>query len=373
MTLRERILAVFRGETPDAVPYMLDLSHWFYHKHRRPWDLSQSYEQPEYELIDYHKKVGAGFYVPNLGSFYSAQHGPDVKTETVKSIVDGVPAITWRYHTPLGGIERTRVWEEASYSWAIRNWGVRNEHDLKVLGYALGSRTFSPRWDKYRAWADYAGDTGAVYLPTGYSAMGYILNYWMGIEETMYAATDYPSLLHEVVDQINEANLRLIDLVAESPAELVVLGDNFSSDIQPPRFFEKWSKPYYAEAIRRLHRAGKYVGVHIDGKLRGALAMIRDCGADCADAVTPVPMGDLTPLQCREEAGPDFILSGGVSPDLWLSNVSTQVFKNAVLRWLELKKFGFRFIANAGDQVPPGAVEERIEIMRDLVERHGRY
>ena len=32
MTLRERILAVYRGETPDVVPYMLDLSHWFYHK-----------------------------------------------------------------------------------------------------------------------------------------------------------------------------------------------------------------------------------------------------------------------------------------------------------------------------------------------------
>lgn len=69
MTLRERILAVYRGETPDAVPYMLDLSHWFYHRHRLPWDLSRSYEEPEYELINYHKKVGAGFYLPNLGSF----------------------------------------------------------------------------------------------------------------------------------------------------------------------------------------------------------------------------------------------------------------------------------------------------------------
>ena len=34
MTMRERILAVYRGETPDVVPYMLDLSHWFYHKNR---------------------------------------------------------------------------------------------------------------------------------------------------------------------------------------------------------------------------------------------------------------------------------------------------------------------------------------------------
>ena len=39
MTPRERILAVYRGETPDVVPFMLDLSHWFYHKHQMPVDL----------------------------------------------------------------------------------------------------------------------------------------------------------------------------------------------------------------------------------------------------------------------------------------------------------------------------------------------
>jgi len=27
MTTRERILAVYRGQTPDVVPFMLDLSH----------------------------------------------------------------------------------------------------------------------------------------------------------------------------------------------------------------------------------------------------------------------------------------------------------------------------------------------------------
>ena len=49
MTERERILAVYRGETPDRVPCMLDLSHWFYHRRKKPWDLSVTYVQPECE------------------------------------------------------------------------------------------------------------------------------------------------------------------------------------------------------------------------------------------------------------------------------------------------------------------------------------
>ncbi len=373
MTLRERIMAVYRGQTPDVVPFMLDLSHWFYHKNRMPWDLSVAYDKPESKLIAYHKKMGAGFYIPNLGAFYSVSYGPDVRSEVNKEYHDGVPEIVWRIITPLGEIERRRLWEETSYSWAITRWGVQNEQDLRVLGYALASRTYAPLWDRYRAWNEEVGDIGVVYLSAGYSAMGQLLHYWMGITGTVYAATDWPDTLREEVDRINDNNLKLIDLLAASPAEIIIMGDNFSSDVQPPRFFRRWSEAYYAEAIRRLHAAGKYVAVHIDGKLRGAIGMIREVGADCGDAITPSPMGDLSPTECRAEAGPDFILSGGVPPDLWLPDAPRAAFEKAVLAWLELKRFGPRFIANAGDQVPPHAAEEQIEIMRDLVEKHGRF
>ena len=373
MSMRQRILAVYRGETPDVVPYMLDLSHWFYHKNRMPWDLSMAYEKPEHELIAYHKQCGAGFYMPNLGALYSVQYGEDVGCEVFKVWHEETPEIVWRMATPLGTIERRRMWEESSYSWAITRWGIQTEQDLAALGYALASRSYAPLWDRYRAWDEAVGDIGVVYLPAGYSALGQLLHYWLGVPGTIYAAADWPRTLREVVDQINDNNLRLIDLLSHSPADIIIMGDNFSSDIQPPRFFGQWSHAYYAEAVRRLHAGGKCVAVHIDGKLRGALGMIRDTGADCADAVTPAPMGDLTPLECRQEAGPGFVLSGGVPPNLWLPEVDVDVFKRSVLDWLTLKKFGPRFIANAGDQVPPHADEDRIAIMRDLVEQYGRY
>jgi len=62
-----------------------------------------------------------------------------------------------------------------------------------------------------------------------------------------------------------------------------------------------------------------------------------------------------------------------VPPNLWLPEAGLDDFKASVMRWLDLKKHGPRLIANAGDQAPPHACEDRIEIMRDLVERHGRY
>ena len=371
MSLRDRILGVYRGQTPDVVPFMLDLAHWFMHKNQLPWDLSDSSQELQHGLIDYHKKAGVGFYYLNKVSFFDVRYSDDVQTTMEKSS-DG-REITWKYQTPLGAISRTRVWEPSSYSWAIRDWGVKNEQDLRILGYVQGSRTFSSGWDCYKSWLDYVGDVGVLYIPVGLSGMGYLLCYWMGIENTMYAVADYPGVVHQVVDQINAGCLRCVDLLAQSPAEVIVMGDNFSSAIQPPHFFDEWSRPFYQEAVRRLHAAGKCVAVHIDGMLKNALGMIEEPGADCADAVTPAPMRDLWPEQCREEAGPDFILSGGVSPDLWLPRVDVEDFKKAVIRWLKLKKSSPRLIAAAGDQVPPGADEDRIQIMGELVDQYGKY
>lgn len=371
MTMKQRIKAVYQGEPPDVVPYMLDLSHWYYHRKQIPWDLSQVYEEPEYELIDLHKKHGAGFYLPNLGHFYDTSFPDDITADAERS-EDG-RKITWSLETPLGRIERTRIWEDLSYSWGVRDWGITTEEQLKILGYAMANRTYEFLPKKYQAWTEAIGDIGVCYVSASYSAMGYLLSLWMGIQGTILAAVDWPETMREVVDQINRNNLELVDMLAASPAEFVLMGDNFSGDVQPPHFFDRWSRDYYTEAVRRLHEAGKFVAVHIDGRLTGAIKMIQETGADCADAVTPTPMGDLTPEQCRDDAGDDFILSGGVSPDLWLSNVRVEHFKKAVIDWLALKKRSPKLIANAGDQVPPDAEEERIEIMRDLVERHGRY
>jgi hypothetical protein len=373
MTLRERILAVYEGRVPDKVPFMLDLSHYYYARFQKPWDLCKGYPEPERDLIDFNRKMGAGFYIPNQAHFYRTAYGENVQATVERREVNGIPEIVWRYETPIGAIERIRVWEPGSYSWAIKKWGVESEQDLRVLGYAMSVRRYEPLMENYRAWDDYVGEDGLVYLVPGYSAMGYLLHYWMGVENTVYAAADWPETMREVIDGINENNLEFIRMLSKYPARVAVMGDNFSSDVQPPRFFEEWSADYYRRAIGILHAGGKKVAVHIDGKLRNAIGMIREVGADAIDAVTPGSVGGLTPEQCREEAGEGLILSGGIPNELWYASAPAEAFERAVKDWLDLRRKSPALIAAAGDQVPPGAEEERILRMRDIVKEYGAF
>ncbi|MCE5308630.1 MAG: hypothetical protein LLG20_13405 [Acidobacteriales bacterium] len=373
MTERDRLLTVYRGETPDRVPFYLDLSHWFYQSYKVPFDLSVTVHGVEDDLLACHRKFGAGFAIPNRISYFDVSYPPEVRSAVFRQETERGPELTWTIGTPLGAIRRKRLWNEESYSWGISEWGVRSEQDLRVLAYALSRAQYHPAWERYTCWREAVDGIGVPYLSIGYSAMGQLLNYWMGVEQTLFAVADIPAVLAEVIDEINTNLLKLIDLVCQSPAEVILMGDNFSSDIQSPRFVEKWSAKFYREAFGRLHKAGKFAAVHVDGRLRGLLRYFASLGADCLDAVTPAPMGDLTTQQCREEAGPALILSGGVPPPLWIEPASDDDFRHAVLAWLELRKRSARLIAAAGDQVPPGAPEHRIRLMRDLVEEFGRY
>jgi uroporphyrinogen-III decarboxylase len=374
MNERERILSVFKGAVPDRVPLMLDLSHWFYHRTGRTWDVSSAYTEPEYDLIDAHKHYGVGFYLPNLARFYQVRY-PESVTETVSNSVDvsGAKTITWSIKTNKGEISRERKWNEKNYSWGVSRYGIEEERDLEIFIEAMESRTFKPIWDNYHAWDEAVGDMGVVYLPLPYSGVGMLMNNWMGIEGFIYGAADMPDLLKEAVDRYNANLLDLADVVCKSPAHCIFISDNFSSDVQPPHFFEEWSKAFYAELAEKVHKAGKSLVVHIDGKLRGAIDMLKRVGVDAGDAITPTPMGDLSPQQCRDEAGPDFILSGGIAPNLWLETSPERPFIDKVKEWLELRKQSPRLILAAGDQVPIGTPESRIRLIKELVEEFGRY
>ncbi|MBT3320200.1 MAG: hypothetical protein HN948_01700 [Clostridia bacterium] len=374
MTERERILSVLSGGTPDRIPYMLDLSHFYNEKVGRSFHLLEGLRKADNELIAYHKKMGAGFYMPNQGVFYETRYEGDVKSTAKTQVVDGVDEITWEYETPFGEISRTRRWEPTSYSWPVKHTGVRTENDLKALGAAMGARKFVPRVDNYLDWKREVGEMGVVYLGAGYSAIGYLMNYWMGVENTLFASVDMNTVMHEVVEQINESNLKLVEMLAgEYPCEVIMLNDEFDSKVQHPAFFDEWSSDYYTKAIDIAHKHGKKVSVIYNGNMRGTLGGVCACGADAISAVTPYPMGDLTPEQCRNEAGERVVLSGGVSPDLWLPEVPIEQFEKACMEWIAMGKQNSAIIADASNQVPPRADESRIEVYRELLEKHGRY
>lgn len=206
----------------------------------------------------------------------------------------------------------------------------------------------------------------------GYTGLGSLISYYMGVENTIFAAYDEPELLHEYVDVFNAKMLEMVDLYCEGPAPHMIFTDNLSSDVQSPELFREYSFDHYRELAARLHAAGKTVSAHVDGRMNRILPVVAEAGIDVADACTPKPTGDLTPAEVRRQAG-NMVIMGGVSPRMWLPETGEKEFVAHVREWLDQRKVSPRIVQSAGDQVPPGTKLQRIKLMREIVEEYGGY
>ncbi len=366
MKPNERVQAVYSGRQPDQVPLMLDLSHWYKKNMHVPFNLS-GFTEVEQGLVNLHKQVGAVAYV-EMGGFYTVL--PDDPEVSIRSSTqDGI--FTTRISTPLGTLHEERVFNPDSYSYGIRKHLLDSTADFQAVEFLMERLQCRPRWDHYHAWQTALGDLAYPYAQLPYSGSGYLISRNMGVEKTVFAVLDEPEKVRRLVDAVNACNLRILDAIIDGPFETLIISDNYDSNVQTRDFFERYVRDYYTEIARRLHAAGKYLAIHVDGESRGVLGWLAECGVDCADALTPAPMFAHTPAEMRAEAGPQLILSGGIPATIFGPGASDDEFVECVKRWLDTRLTSPRLLLAAGDQVPTDAPFHRIAMLPDLVARYG--
>ena len=362
MTPRQRLLAVITGSTPDHVPALADLSWWHAaHGGGRFVPAAVGNEKRIEALIDLHRRVGVAMHL-NLGAFYREVHAPDVHVQTV---VDG-DRYTHRMTTPVGCVEEVRCWSPEAWSWPIVQHMVRGVEDLKIIRYVFEHVRYQACWEALARVNAMVGDIGLPFVQAPYTGMGFLISRYAGIERTVMFSVDQPDELAQTVATINAAHERVFSLLAQGPAQVLFVSDNLSSDVQSPAWFGRWSAAHYAALAKIAHAHDKPISVHIDGRLRGLLSAVSECGIDVAAAVTPAPWGYLTPTQWSDEAGAKLVLSGGVPPDSFSAAVPMTVFDARVQAWLELRHASPALVIAPGDQLPPDGELDRVRRMCDM-------
>ena len=367
MTERERLLTVLSGGTPDVVPWFADIGHWYRAMAYEKWDLF-GVSQVDTKIFDLHREIKAGAYI-DAGSLHKEEFTDGV--EHIREMV-GELAVE-RFVTKLGEIKMERKWSPISFSWDVTKLLVETPKDLEILTYAMERKRIIPNTGNWDTMESYYGDIGLAFPHMGYTGLGSLISYYMGVENTIYASFDEPELLKKYCNTFNSKQMEIVRICANSPAPHLFFGDNLSSDVQPPALFYEYSFDHYKDIADTLHSAGKTVSAHIDGMLKNIIGVVASAGIDVADACTPAPTGDLNPQQIREQAGDKMILMGGIAPTKWLPETSDKEFVEHVKEWLALKNISPRFVQSAGDQVPPGTELKRIKLVREIVDEFGRY
>ena len=104
---------------------------------------------------------------------------------------------------------------------------------------------------------------------------------------------DYPDLVEDLYCAISKSRESLYEIAAKSPAPVALCGDNVDAYLANPILFRRYFIPQYEQQAALLHREGKLMAVHMDGRLRGLKELIGQTPIDIIEAFHPPPMGDL--------------------------------------------------------------------------------
>ena len=364
MTMKERLLAPFRGIRADRPAWMADLSYW-YSAAELSGRLPASYRGRD-GFKRMHVELGVGYYYDYDSRLF------DVTYDGVEVVErQGATERTKEWRTSAGTLREHWSFLDGAACWAKDGYAVSSEADLPVLQEVCDRLRFTPATGVFTAMADWIGDTGLPLAPAPRSPLPALLADWCGVERSIYFLMDAPDTMRRIMESIDRANDAAFEIVISSPAELIHFCDNLDSSASTP-FFEGHMRDYYMRRVRELHAAGKYVVVHLDGRVRGLLPLLASCGFDGVEALTPAPVGDVAVEELRAvAANARTILWGGVPGAMFCPPWTREQICAHTSRLLACCAGGDRLVVGSADQVPPNGSLDYCAAIAETIEKEG--
>jgi hypothetical protein len=328
MNGRQRLLAAFRGDPVDFVPFAPNLWQWFnYHRSQRslppavaeaahPFDVLRFLGAEILSRWDTQWATKTRYTAGEYSEAYRGESDWDQPLVTAFNIYP--PRRTERHRrfdTPHGTL--TQVWgymPEAGADFEHKYWWTEWE-EYEAVRFMLEAREYEVDLEEYRAWVRRVGEDGLVMLNITESPLK-ALHWLAGPQNATIFILDHPEEMLALARIHQEQALRLVERVAATPeADVFISHDNLDSMFYAPMIYRDYCHEFFARAAEILHQHGKHLMVHACGRSRALLPLVGEARIDALEGVTPPPMGDVQLADVRRMVDyDDFTLNGGMDP-----------------------------------------------------------
>jgi hypothetical protein len=313
-------------------------------------------------LPEIYRSLGCSARIYEYRACFRAHEDPAVTTSQ-RQLNDSDTERIW--DTPVG--TQRAVYRRSPDNPGIRHlkWPISDQDDLKIATWRAQRQRWS--WDP-EAYNRLEGQWGDIGAPTIYMPRVTLLDLLlttMGVEQGTYALMDWPEVCEAYFAALDDSHDRLIDVLIDSPLEIINYGDNIHAGFVPPRWYAKYVQPSYLRRSERLHRAGKFIHAHWDGDCKPLLPFAQSSGLDGIEAITPVPQGDVTLEETKEALGDTFLIDG-IPAVYFDTTFSEQTLIDCTRRILEL--FAPNLILGISDEISSTGDIERIRLVGRIVD-----
>lgn len=355
MGVRDDVLTVLRGGKPERVPWTIYSAQLFRGRAER-------------ELRD--RGLGMVRSWPVCTS-----STPNVEVETRTIWENGNQLLRRTYHTPVGSVSEKIAFSPAYYNegliseWIVE-YMIKSISDYAVARFIVEDTVYEEDYDGFRKAQRRFGQDGLLLARMGRCPIQRLSIELAGVERVALDLHDCPDVVEGLLDALEKKQDEVYRIGVESPAELIWSPDNISTSRTSPRWFEKYILPFYNRHAPMVHAAGKLYLSHMDGPLRRMLHLIAQCDLDVIEAVTPLPMGDIS-VQEAQAAWPGKAIWCNFPESLFLEEDSAIYAK--ALELLDTAYGNGRFLLGMTEDYPEDRMEVGLSaIARAIADYEGR-
>ena len=315
--------------------------------------------------VEVYRALGVSARLYNYNrSFRRVEHPSLRRTEKKLSETDAVVTI----ETPAGKQVEVRRTSPNNPHIIHVKWPVETEEELKVAAWRAENETWEWDQDAFDAVEAEWGDLGAptIFMPRVSVQSLYIDH--MGIERGIFALYDWPDTINAFFNALDESHDRMMDVINDSPIEIIDFGDNVHAGTLSPDLFKEYVLPVYQRRTEKLHSAGKFCHAHWDGDTKPLLPFAKETGLDGIEAITPKPQGDVTLEEVKAALGDEMFLIDGLPAVYFDETFSVETLVECTHRLIEL--FAPKLILGISDEISSTGDIERVRLVKQIVDEY---
>ncbi len=198
--------------------------------------------------------------------------------------------------------------------------------------------------------------------------------YLNGIDNLLMNFLAEPELAEMLLDKVLEANLQTARRAIQAGADIIVLGDDYASNIGPlfsPDVFDAFILPRLQRMIDCIHEEGGLAVKHTDGNIWKIIDPIVNTGIDGLNPMEPVAGMDIGDV--KEKYGGKVCLLGNIDCAHLLPHGSTEEVEEAVRECIRKAAPGGGFILTSSNSIHSSVNPENYRTMIECAKKYGLY
>ncbi len=308
MTSRQRLLAAYRGEPVDRLPYWAKVTNgtWLTGQPERVRGWTAD------ELLDYIRADG----LFGCGGVVRTTR-PHIHAESTTA--DNVRTTVTR--TPDGDLVERWSMDPATRSWHPTEFAVKTRADIAAMRWKYTDVAHEVNPDRVaaaEARVREIGERGVTHTGCGTSPLMDLVEHIIGPIEVHYMLADYGEDVDELIELMHADNVARVEQIARhTPADVIVSVENTSTTLTSPQQFERHCYRHLCDTGRAIEAAGKMHELHMCGHTLVLLETIDTIPAASIEAYTSPTLGNTRLADGRVKA-PSKTLIGGTNVMVWL-------------------------------------------------------